>query len=665
MNPYFYFLGYPFNPASDTYFEELPSAIKVTGKLKKIMKSNYNSSTLEEFTSMTVEALFSYYETVDTSTCLTIDFTHEDVDMQRQQEFMEKLYILAKKSHKKGIHRFTLAYLPPYNDALDEYFTEHNSRRHPKWVSSLFSDSVDDMISHNNLVSAMTSSEDILNLLNGIELTSPEKDSFRKIESYQDKSNPASPLSSLFIVKAICYARNKETYPKAVKLLWILARKDSSVELLTSFYQDYKHIFSESLFPYLNLHNLNSMAAKLVFKKEDLEKEKLFDFAEQVVYLAGELPNIENIFLLRKLINDESNFPSVYSLLLNVQSKIKSLSDSIINTPHLPESIYKDVKSMPIIDLNLANNESGILINDIQGIVEGYVDLDMLVTYLIEEQPFMSIGNNLNTLNEEALHLGKKPLDNLDRLQEISLEVEQFEGVLERKSAKVVRLFSSPCIELSKRITDFNVQSIDATGETTAEQLSLAKKDLIVSKKEVATLRGELHQKEKLINTLKTNQRPSFNSCDGIRISDVQGVLNSPSIDGVIRLINKENKTITLSQKAKNELPKLTLFTKFDLLLQKLGILSSPSFIETYSNKGSSACFSMLTNKELAFQESKTVKSRNERSFKFPDGKTRDCKAHLKICSSTKEQYQLRIYFKIEDNHLFIGMITKHLDCAQ
>jgi hypothetical protein len=672
MNPFFHLLGHPYNPVSDEYFESLPSAIKVTGMMKKTIKNNYNSLTENEVVDAIAGTFISFISDIDSDKYLYIDFDGDDIDPDEYKNKIRKLYSIAKKAHPKGVNRLVLSYLPPYQDTIDEYYSESKGNLTPKWLNPIADEDISEGLNKGMGTGLILNPVDAINDVAPYDLTEMENVNLKKMMFFVDNEGIESQLfAKMFLSKAIMLAREKETFTRAINLVWCTARKESTVEIFLSFYSYYKDIFIKEDLPFIHFNSLETMTEKLTCERyrqlNVLDERKVGGLLDKISNISTDSKSIGSIFQIRRMISNDDNFPSQKNLIKYIHEMIHHLFSQYKEKDNMPEEVIELIDNMPELNINHIENSSVTLFNSLSEFLNILSSLRAATVYIIDKK--LSENKPIgcaNTLHEEAIYLGKDPLGNLDRLQEISKEIEDIKIQEKEDNEDIITIFKPFYFELCDKIKSFNLQ--DSSKEKNEKDdlhyiVKNLKKELLTCKVDTDELKKSLHNKESVIRALESNNKQlSKPTTSNVTINDLSSLLSSPSVAGVISIINKMHGTIVLSPKAKQELSNLTMFCKHDLLTQKLGILSSEKFINEYMTKGSAACFSFFTNKELSFQESKTVKGKNERSFKFSDGKTRDCKAHLKICSNTKEQYQLRIYFKLEDNKVYIGMVTKHLD---
>lgn len=676
MNPYFFLLGHPYNPVSDEYFDSLPSKVKATGSLKKIIKNNYNSLSEENFVDSVANSLISFMEDAEPDKYLYMDFSTDDIDVNYYKEHIRSLYSVAKKSHAKGVNRLALSYLPPYQDSIDDYYSDSKGELTPKWLNPIVKENINEGLDLNLESGVILNPIETINDIEPYDLTDAETEKLKNMMLFVDNEIVEIELfSKIFLSKAIIYARKEDTYNKAINLVWCAARKETTIEIFLAFYSCYKEIFDEKSLPFLHIENLKVMTDKLTCERNrqlnTMDERKVVKLLEKISDISTDSGSIGAIFQIRKMISNDGNFPSQKNMIKHIQKSVNYLFLQYRENENTPAEIIDLINKTPELKISHIDSSNVSLFNELSEFLELVSSAHAVSVYLFKKK----FNNNKPiksraSLNNEAIKLGKNPLNHLERLQEISTEVNAIDKKEKEENKDTIRIFSSFHHNLMLKINSFNNQEysknekVENNEDKLEDTIRNLKKEISMCKTETGQLKSTIHNKESIISTLESNNKLlSRPTVSNICSEEISSLLSSPSVLGVINIIHKIHGTIILSPKAKQELSNLTIFCKHDLLTQKLGILSSQKFIEAYTAKGSQACFEFLTNKELSFQESKTVKDRNERSFKFSDGKTRDCKAHLKICSSTKEQYQLRIYFKIEDKKLYVGMITKHLDC--
>lgn len=684
MNPYFYLLGHPYNPVSNDYFEPLPSGAKVTGFHKKIIKTNYNSMDKEDFLNFIYGSLMKMLEDEDSGNLLYIDFDYDQIDNDEFKRSLSEKYDFAKKLNK-GVGKLVLSYLPPYQDVIDEYHINSNGKITPKWFLPLHRES---SFENGEAISIGVAVDKTMSLEDGMPfepneenptdddfLTEQEKRIFKAILLFfESRDTQYNLFAKFFVSKAIKYTRDEKDFKKAAELIWCLARKEDSPEIFLMFYSYYKEVFTAKRFPYLHLQNIKDMASRLFDNDNDngmlstVDNRKISSVIEKINSITEEGNHIQSIFRINQLLSNTENLPSGDKFIRFIQNQIDDSFSPIMKNENLHSDIKILIEALPRLNKRIKFDGNTSLFKMLLPLVN-FIPRLSSVCILTDKKTkeFINELTEKDSLNEEAKELGKDPLANIDRLKEISdimNDISESEKLFQHKIEEAI----SDSIEiLAREIDNFN-NSHNVDSSETHEDSDLQKQVLSLSKeinevkKENTSLKEKVHNKEQIIQASKKKAQQTIKTI--VSYEDLSSLISNTNVESIVNILNKMHGTIILSGKARQEIKSLKNFQKHDLLIQKLGILSSPDFISSYMSKGSSECFNYLTNKELSFQESKTVKDRNERTFIFDDGKSRDCKAHLKICSSTKEQHQLRIYFKIENNKIYIGMITKHLDCA-
>lgn len=673
MSLQFLFFGHPYDPTSDAFFDELPSGIKITGISKKTLKRNYSDIDLDDFLHIAHEGFMRFSEdNFDSMIFNFIDCFITDNHHNIRKSKLENIYSIAKKKGPKYLNRLALSYIPPYEIEIQEHFESTGSKRNLKWTDCLTdrSLSVKDIVESNfdAILSRPNEYED---------LSEKEKDIFNMIALFFHR-DPLPNHSMSELIDIITMFRAKKTRQNALIKAWSLARSIDIVEIFFSFYAFYKDDIDLSLHPFLNQELLEIFSGTLVNRgQEELdffsEIKSSISFSRVEGYVENE-SKIDAILKSRAYLKNDDNFPEISSLISYLQGAIDhNLSD--------PDSFFTEEISHLIEGIpRLSTNDEVITIDKISVLTQ-HIDDFFTKSYFSGKITGFSIKarrelkTSLESLEKEAHDLGKSPLSNMKRLQQISDKFNELNEEKNKGDAIVIKIYSETIEKFNKAIIEFNKPESGEIKEITPPSINKVKDkcaDLVLENEtlglEVLSIKEELHdakeklyQKEQCLNQMKNGGSTKTDSV--ITLDDVHEIMINPTVSSAVKMVQSVNKTIELSSKAKSSMDSLTEFKRHDMLIHKLGILSSPEFLKTFSEQGSQACFTLLTNNELSFREPKSIKAKQIRHIKFDDGVTRDCKSHLKICSTTHEQYMLRIFFTIEDGRVYIGNISKWMDC--
>jgi len=686
-----YCVGFPFDPTANVYFDELPSKIKLTGIEKKALRGKQGSLTKEAFIDV-IYKNFMLHKTSFTDEDQTRFLDYYNGPMDEYKERLALQYDIVKAKGNNYVDRLLKSYLIPYLKRIDEYYKESNTTLRTKW--QVVAESIP-----TNTVSLddLTDRERNLCVLMSMSLTS-----YNQIDLFNKKTKDAD-----FFIFAIIATKEKNIV-EAVRQLWCLCMEFCTFDPFVLFYGAYPDLFVEKDFPFLHFAQLDYIAEQLamceeggvtiteVLRLEDTNKavfnslavNSLDDLNSGLSDMITSLePNAKApVFDISTPKNPfvDANTDSLITeamLYLNISLRIfkkdhipsmytlAALGQVYINrvTAHLQDAF---------LDYELDNVATKILIVDKKGFFLQDKAYEYLYDIFLECKELTSQIESLASssksteplliikrLTDEAKKLGVDALNNLVRLNEISETITLKESEHIDNLSKIKKTIDAPVNSLISCIAKYNDNII-----TTENKVDLAlelndeaiKKELADEKLLVKELRNTIFNLQNTSIPLEASLPPE------LPISVIAPLLQKPDVFTVVEFVTNYHQTIVLSKKARASIKSNCEFERLDILLEKLSILASPAFINAYSEKGSGGCFAFLTKKELSFQESSMVNNRkNARDFIFDDGKTRDCKAHIRFGTNNKAQHQLRIYFKIEDDKLYIGEIHRHLETAR
>jgi hypothetical protein len=659
-NVLFYLMGTPFNPVLDSNYTDVPSGIKIPSKQKKLLTIKCSGITEKQFTEKVMVLLMLYLKNHKVikpdlhakvmEDLATSKFRKENNPLEHYgieyTSFIESLKVMFKKYQNVNTQaksRLLSNYNHVYRSTLHAHFSKKPNFDF-KWVKE-----------YDKLIDSVNEAE--LEDLKKNQLTADDENIYCEL---QDKVN-SLPDSlrhgfNVVLVQTLIDIKTTTKITSAVQLFWQICYDYNTPCPLIILYIHKKDLFSKSLFPFFHIETFEG-ASKSLDDKENLNdlsirlKSRMF-MGNLNSLLANDIHPLFLSLKLKELVQD-SNLPSIEEYVYFINNDVfQQMKES-----GAPMSVLAEIHNIPdlsvgsIKHLNQAMSE---LISLNASIHEFLDDLAILVDSQKE------VGKHklqLERISKEAAKLALNPLDNLDRLQELK---EQRTALIESNPSITVSFEQKASKSLAVLLSDikaFNNVTVECDDdEDDLHGLLLENEQL---ENELKTIKEQNHQ---LKNVARIGD--DLNNSVSLPAMEIVDLLKSPSITGVIETINATYNTIVLSKKAKDELASLTEFIRFDMLFSKLNVLASPEFISLYESKGSNACFALLTKKELSFQESKSVKNLKTRDFTFDDDVTRDCKAHLKISGGFKEQNVLRLYFKIENKKIYVGMITKHLEVS-
>ena len=656
----FYLIGTPFNPVLDENYTNIPSNIKLPSKQKKLLTVKCSDFNEKMFVNRVIAFLV-----VAVSRCGLIDdslkskvlydlscdkFTHDNnpfihfsIDYPEfVRSLKAKFRSISSSKNPQAKSRFLNNYNAVYRQTLHTYFHEQtnlNFNWHKDYDDSLYCNNQSD------LTKIQEKSFDT----NDVEIYEAMQTSLDIFpETVRGRFNSV-------LTQSLIGVKQPETICSSIRILWQICYDFNIAELFLKFYLYKKNLFSIARFPFMHIEVLESASKQL----NDDDQLKDISIRLKLKMFLGNFnalidKEMHPMFLSLKLkeLVQVNNLPSIQEIIyfLNVyftEFDNFSVSDRVLNKlAELPK-----LKNDTLTSLNQAMSEVIAINASIHNVNDC---LNILQDSYSEEGKHKT---QLESINKEAVKLAENPLENLEALQALKLKQIGIKNSHPNLSITLEKKALQSIAELCSDIQSFNKLNIENDKQSDELQSRLI---------EVEQLNTENKIQKETIHQL--NAQMSMRQTDlvepHIPRNDILAILKTPSIANVIKLINGTCNSVVLSNKAKAELTNATEFKRLDLLFNKLSILASKEFIQTYENKGSLSCFDFLTKKELSFQESKSTRNKNIRNFDFEDGVSRDCKAHLKICSGFNEQNTLRIYFSIEQGTLYIGALATHLEVA-
>lgn len=659
-NILFYLIGTPFDPTLDVNYTNVPSTLKVPSKQKKIMTTKCGESNEADFVTQ-VNSFFVYllvkHGIIESKQSGETLFNLSEKNYSKEgnpfstlnidyAEFLKSLktkFRMVSSKSPKAKSRLLSNYNSVYRESLHAFFlSKNNINIDFKWK-----------LDYSQYVSKNDASK--LKKIQVLEFDQHDYFIYNALQSsIQSFSGPLHHQINVVLTSVLIGVKVTSKITLNINLIWQLSYDYNMPEFFIKFYLHAKNLFTTERFPFLHLETLASVSKSL----DEDEQFKDISIRFKLNMIVGNLSTLMSkelhpMFLSLKLkeLVQESNLPSVAEIVYFINGHIEQMKDQTkstrvidkLNTLTLLDNLGVTSLSQAMSEIIAINTSFHEVNDDINILQDSYSKQDKHKT-------------QLDIIDRQATKLALNALDNLEALNALKIK----QSALKRSNTNLTLTLEEKAIKsieaLSQEIIKFN-QLIPDTKDAHIQSIEF----------ELNRLKAENREQKENLHQLKSQlvSAPSQNhSIAKVPMKEIAASLKSPSVSGVLDIINATYNTIELSCKAKDEITNLNEFLRFDMLFNKLSILASPEFIELYESKGSQACFGLLTRKELAFQESKSTKNKKIREFAFDDGQTRDCKAHLRICSGFQEQNVMRVYFSIEKGKLYIGMIAKHLEVA-
>lgn len=676
-------IGTPFEPSLDANWEEVPMLFlrRYDSKFKSIYNRNYRASKgylLEEIKEDLVDRVLggSIGDAKLSSNINAIEL----------QNFYSRVIKSNLKIQSKKANRYFKRELIPYEAIMYELLDTK--------PSELISDKV---FKIGNLKSLLLNTQNLFKdglklSCKGVLLARMVLSNDNQIDGIQNKYYlriKAAGLESFgqeAISRVITLIENKIQLKNSILALWTISRMLNDERLFMAVYATHKDAFDKSAYPFLNFTILdaaesayNEIGPDGVTPMEDRFNHVFLSAVSSIYNSNMSTPDkVANLKLeITKECYDDLGKPDISAMVKQNSEgydKVKaSLSSILGDTNPTYKSFIKQGR-------DFVNNLS--LLNSVQPDYAACVNIServnntfMGLVEFLEENTTEFIANekSILALNSEAKLLGEDPLNNLDKLFELKLELQHGEEKQKSLRDTVPNVVGSHLVY----ITATTEALLNLLQSLQGKEVNLKHGHAARLEDEVKTLEAELesayyeigHQKQKItnLNAKLSHTNREVEAPAPVDLSpEILSILeNKNDIATIFAVVNKLNPgKMLLSSKAPKSIKAIKQFKNFALLFNKLSILVSDDFTTAYSTEGSVKAFSFLSRNELAFQESESVKKKKIRSYKFDDYGELDCKAHIKVGIDNSEQHMLRVYFTIQHGKVLIGEVTRHLPCS-
>jgi len=676
---YFAF-GFPFNPVAPENFTEVSSAVRVTGIVKKLIKSKTpgfdvegaKDNPFDKMVENTDHILFLGNE-VSTS---TLDKELFNSDMTRHVEMLEAL------NNQKLFNRYMLVNTDSYISCIQEQAFLQGTFS-PERGKILFSH-ISDFAESRAGVSDIFDENGANKLLDDISSDFPHKSERAKRLSflvklyahYFSSDNLKQKCLAALADLAIEDLESEKNVHSAVKFLWALSVYFTQPALFYLVYQEYRTLITVKNFPWLYFSALERMvdfvkdngglswclADAVCLEVSDVMENDNFD--DKRVHLAlSEIFSFDGAFV--------NQLDASITLLKNLQGYTDTLATLLAK---MDESVATEMKKQVNDILPKPEPIKATKLKDLStSLLNSFKTIERDCEKIIAEAPdSAALEKAIAKYENEALELGKAPLENITRLSELS-ELKSRDAASLNESKKAKRAGAEPAkdryLEAVKRFCDGYAAVLDAEKGNLSEKelLDMAVEEVNELEGQVRDLRGQLLSKTELTNKLQLQveklQSSSFNVGGDVELSNLimkihAGRASVYEVVQAVLIINGD--TMLISKSLMDDIEKQSGFERIELLFKKLLTLTSKQFVDTYTEKGSAGCFSLFTKTELAFRESNVTQASYPRVFNV-DGREYDCKAHLKLGKDNTAQNMLRVYFAVEGGKVVIGNVDRHM----
>lgn len=694
----YFTVGFPFNPTSPDYKLSISPTYKKTTVIKRLMGANIHKMNPVDIVrkALVFERDAQGYACEEKVNFWGSELRVDQLDVnERERDLTRQLNLLWKGNRdvrKLGLLTLNGEYLRTLRDAqydnanrtINKWLTESHA-----WLLSRTNDEEQQII-----FSALTSESEIIALADQFFDGNIEEARFASCSRYilenYGQLLPKNKEKGLRVFNALCIillsTKDPQVLARGLKYVWAWAFTVGCQEIIPYIYSKHRTLITPERYPFLNFAVIELAAQQL------LNHDSGLSVPQQIYYSMLNSRIAANAVAAQDYSAPARGFNFLSQNILECLSHI-SLVDMVKTDIFFIESEID--KFVGLLKENATHKrareqlkEAGALLtlndDDIHALQEVTLTSSHFPTLCQRRQDITrslisasealhstdsESSRRLKDIEEESRALATAPLDNIATLTALKEERDLLSLQLEEQQKASVLALLEHVNEAVINITRYQASLSDITSPNTnhnddekvpASLLQRVEGDLNDERQR----RNELEKKLSRYRTLEwNNTSPEQES----KAPDPSNIISAsiaygqnPTLESAFLLFDTFSRPVTLSPTAWRSIKNNKVFSRSDSVLEILDILTSASFLSTYDHHGSQACFSLIPNKRLSFSESESVDNANLRDFKFKDGVTRTCNAHLRFGVNNDASTMLRIYFCIEDGHVYIGDVTKH-----
>lgn len=695
VNPMCIF-GFTFDPCDSNYYIKERSDYRATGHEKRLLNGTelkgLNDEDIAKLLTKNIKSLVdnSAFPELQTDT-VRIGYREDEAPKESLVQYICTFF--PKKNGKKKSLRNAI---PHFNGMLEKP-NRHRLEKNPEdlknlWVGkelaacqkelkSLYarhSDNIPDEVS--------ASADETIQFIFQNENGSYWLDAIKGTEFEEYKDEIIGYIASLGHIDDI------EASCSCFRAVWLLSYITASPAILAYYVTRYDINVAADDFPYINLELINYYRDWL--SKSDEEGRTRLEA------LAFGSPLLSEI---QSLCKNHSRDDSIWSTLYEIKSvtdriasedalkhRAESFFTSLDNTRKKLTSKFDEI-GLDVVDSRLlsrvahvdsvfksviGSGRDGLQSNDFASEIIKHLDLAEFDRGTIEVLSFISEWESthieMTSVRTEVKEISelKDSLIDGDNLEKLSALKKSYSIAGEQQEAVAQQALTAlSCLESSLGELDVAINSTrerERVMSTDDEKSSLIDK-LNADKRDLRLELEETKRKLQKVTVVQEADKPETTVFSDPLVDEawIASILeNQVSLfDVVTVLADRFSETSTIAPGVWKSLKNNTHFLRLGTLYSKLRVLMSPGFLHGFNQHGAQFAFKHFTTKELAFNESQTTMSTkgNTRSFVFSDGLSRVCDSHLRVGNNGNKQHMLRIYFAIENGHLYIGEITTHL----
>ena len=677
-------VGYPFDPSLDAYWVELSNSLRMNKKEKQALKFNYCQGDRVELANYLVKG--TQDALINAADYYGFSCAPRDSDFDAVSEQTRNLFNYVMTKPQKLANRCIVFCNPYYHDLVRQQ-AANTGHGNADWViqrmKRLTMECSDRLASEPSFKEALESVGSAF----AAKLQALKTDKYDPADFFQKRLELGKGID-LEIDYAILYALYKlsageVTVAQGLLDVWVFSYvcRDDILFAMACIINEDKIDYGH--FPFINQYFITYLKrvisesenaatvphdVELVFRKHvkavtAIAEKSSASYVERCAEVFSEVDSWNKSELIRTLyVKRKADFEDIIKLLE-------------VDAPEVFEE--REVFPFPDVTKSAEPELALSFLAKVGASVEYLKRKHSILGFSDEEQ---GIADSLSDIQKQAIELGKNPLANIDKLNELWLEM----GKLQEKHAEfdqarkvyisgidteigaVYKSFDKweqdlAATDTGQVYSESDMQLVLAKLERANDQKSALESDLLQTHEEIEQLKDKLFAAKQVPVTVNPTQSAVQPVNALAMVADA--LASNFNLEALLRMTEEAGAgRIKFSKTAMQSAKSIKNFERLDVLADMLAKLSSPEFMKAYLSKGSNGAFQFFTKKVLSFQESETTKLSTSisRDFAFDDA-VRECRAHLRLGVDNTEQNMLRVYFCIEDGVVYVGEVTRHL----
>ena len=693
-------IGFPFHPAKGETRMSLPATHRLSPEIKQLKSANLHKRDKADILAGALS--FERTTTGEASSEFVTLFAKEvGVDMLdpalRKEDLTRQLnavYALPRDDKRIGMLSMDGRYLKEFRSA-------HSGNKNMfanKWIADsqqwLFNDGNDMMrliladIHQPDHKETMTSTlfggdKELTKLILGMRYL------ISHYSSYSGNDTFKVQLVVCGIGTKILTADNNAQRNKGLRHLWAWAFQLECPELFLYIYAVMQDYITPERFPFLNFAVLDKVAAQLNSTHCGLNVMRHIYYSSLLVRQDDEVaaamlcdvPSIGFSMLATKMkstlsshslqdvvLSDTGLLANNFNSALPRAKRFASLHDGLDEAQALINAMLPDDAALTKLDsIPLTSPHFSRLTQRHNDTYNTFSRLEKQLAAAEKSSTTLAARERLTAITEEANALATAPLDNAQTLAALKQEHDALQETLREADTSLEQEMKETLDTMNTRLRAYRdaLAAILAPASENDEQVPLVDfQQLEADLNDERTRRNEAESKLHALSQKATSPEDRSLPASNVDIQSLTPFMAKlaakPSLNHAFALLEAMYPNMRMSPGAWRSVKSNEEFTRTDQLIELMGTLLSSRFLDTYQQEGSQACFSLITTKQLSFRESDSVDKAKLRDYRFDDGQTRTCNAHLRFGVSNDPTTMLRVYFTIENGIVFVGEVTKH-----